>query len=139
MSIGIYAAVLQALGLLEGLGKIAEAAGDQGQDFCGFVNPPRWDRTRQRAACAFSGNPARRSTSISIARCWPAASRPVPAKVNPSRTTTPSLDILPTGFGFVNTPYNCTLDVRVNAPEASRNKSLRVWSGRCIGMPDVPN
>jgi hypothetical protein len=28
VSIGIYAAVLQALGLLEGLGRIAEAAGD---------------------------------------------------------------------------------------------------------------
>jgi C1A family cysteine protease len=54
------------------------------------------------------------------------------------RTTTPNYG--PTGviFGAADTPYACTLDVRVNAPEASRNKVQRVWTGRCIATPEAP-
>jgi C1A family cysteine protease len=39
-------------------------------------------------------------------------------------------------FGSAGSPgiatYSCTIDVRVNAPESSRSKSLRVWSGQCM-------
>ncbi len=62
----------------------------------------------------------------------------VPAKTLPSHTTTPNYNMGPIVFGFLNTYYNCTLDVRVNAPEASRNKTQRVWSGRCINVEDTP-
>jgi hypothetical protein len=62
-----------------------------------------------------------------------------PSKSLPSHTTTPSYDMSPIVFGFLNTSYTCTLDVRVNSPEASRNKSQRVWSGRCINVTDTPN
>jgi hypothetical protein len=62
-----------------------------------------------------------------------------PSKSIATHTTTPSYDLIPIPFGAANTAYTCTLDVRVNAPEASRNKSQRVWSGRCINNADGPH
>ena len=65
-----------------------------------------------------------------------------PTAVTPSRTLTTrggaSFDLLPFVFGALNEPYRCTVDVRVNAPEASRTKTQRVWSGRCINIEDAP-
>ena len=40
-------------------------------------------------------------------------------------------------FGALDTPYMCTLDVRVNAPDPLRTKSQRVWSGQCINVEVV--
>jgi hypothetical protein len=64
-------------------------------------------------------------------------SNPVePPRVLVQRTATPSYDL--NGFAFVLGPagaistHLCTIDVRVNAPESSRSRSQRVWSGQCI-------
>ncbi|HEX3142010.1 MAG TPA: hypothetical protein VHQ87_18280, partial [Rhizobacter sp.] len=66
-----------------------------------------------------------------------------PGAVSPSRTlvtrtATPSYDMSGFVFGARDTAYACTLDVRVNAPEPSRSKSIRVWSGRCVNVEDAP-
>ncbi len=54
------------------------------------------------------------------------------------RTATPSVELnrfLHVGLdGAQASSFRCTVDVRVNAPEASRSKSLRVWSGQCINV-----
>ena len=42
---------------------------------------------------------------------------------------------LPKEFEW-QTTHNCTIDVRVNAPQASRSKTLRVWTGRCVNQDD---
>ena len=55
-----------------------------------------------------------------------------------TRTATPSYDMNAVVFGFPDTPYACTIDVRVNAPDPLRTKSQRVWSGQCINVGDVP-
>ena len=55
-----------------------------------------------------------------------------------ARTTTPSYNMAPFIFGARDTAYLCTVDVRVNAPEASRSKTQRVWSGQCINIEDAP-
>ncbi len=55
-----------------------------------------------------------------------------------ARTAAPSYDLSPIIFGARDTAYLCTLDVRVNAPEASRNKTQRVWSGQCVHIEDAP-
>ena len=52
-------------------------------------------------------------------------------------TAVPSYDMTAGRFGWLDTAYTCTLDVRVNAPDPSRSKTLRVWSGQCINWPDV--
>ena len=44
----------------------------------------------------------------------------------------------PVIFGGLNTAYPCSLDVRVNAPDASRTKAQRVWTGRCINIEEAP-
>ena len=49
-----------------------------------------------------------------------------------AHTTTNSSDLTDQKFGAAGTPYNCTVDVRVNAPDATRSKTVRVWSGRCV-------
>jgi hypothetical protein len=58
-----------------------------------------------------------------------------------ARTATPSYDLNGFLFGSAGSngvsTHNCTIDVRVNAPEASRSKSLRVWTGRCVNQ-DAP-
>ena len=55
-----------------------------------------------------------------------------------ARTTAPSYDMAPFIFGARDTAYQCTVDVRVNAPDASRSKTQRVWSGQCINIEDAP-
>ena len=55
-----------------------------------------------------------------------------------ARTATPSYDMAPFIFGARDTAYLCTVDVRVNAPVASRSKTQRVWSGQCIHIEDAP-
>lgn len=55
-----------------------------------------------------------------------------------TRTTTPSYNMAAIVFGARDTAYLCTLDVRVNAPEASRSQTQRVWSGQCINVEDAP-
>jgi len=59
-----------------------------------------------------------------------------------ARTTTPNVEInrfLYVGLdGAPASAFRCTLDVRVNAPEASRSKTLRVWSGQCINVEVGP-
>ena len=55
-----------------------------------------------------------------------------------ARTATPSYDMAPFIFGARDTAYLCTVDVRVNAPVASRSKTQRVWSGQCINIEDAP-
>ena len=55
-----------------------------------------------------------------------------------ARTATPQFDMAPFIFGARDTPYACTVDVRVNAPQASRSKTQRVWSGQCIHVEDAP-
>jgi hypothetical protein len=58
-----------------------------------------------------------------------------------ARTTTPSYDLNGFLFGSAGSngvsTHNCTIDVRVNAPVASRSKTLRVWTGRCVNQ-DAP-
>lgn len=55
-----------------------------------------------------------------------------------TRTAAPSYDVTPFVFGARDAPYACTLDVRVNAPEPSRSKAQRVWTGQCINVEDAP-
>lgn len=59
-----------------------------------------------------------------------------------ARTATPRVELnrfLYVGLDPVTTStFRCTLDVRVNAPEASRSKTLRVWSGQCINVEVAP-
>jgi C1A family cysteine protease len=52
-------------------------------------------------------------------------------------TAVPSYDMTAGRFGWLDTAYTCTLDVRVNASDPSRSKTLRVWTGQCINWPDV--
>jgi hypothetical protein len=54
-----------------------------------------------------------------------------------TKTTKPSFDFAPVRFGFHDTAYTCSLDVKVNAPDPSRSKAVRVWSGKCINLEDV--
>jgi hypothetical protein len=55
-----------------------------------------------------------------------------------ARTGAPSYDLDGFLFGSAGSPgvstHTCTIDVRVNAPEPSRSKSLRVWTGLCINQ-----
>jgi hypothetical protein len=55
-----------------------------------------------------------------------------------AHTVTPNYDLSGFLFGSAGSPgvstHNCTIDVRVNAPEASRSKTLRVWTGRCVNQ-----
>jgi hypothetical protein len=53
-------------------------------------------------------------------------------------STVPFNDFGAVVFGGLNAPNPCTLDVRVNAPDPSRSKSLRVWSGQCINVENAP-
>jgi len=62
----------------------------------------------------------------------------VPGIVDEARTTTPSHNLTPLLFGFIDTDYSCTIDLRVNAPGPARSKTLRVWSGKCINLPNTP-
>jgi hypothetical protein len=55
-----------------------------------------------------------------------------------TRTTTPAYPITGVIFGALDTAYSCTVDVQVNAPEASRNKTIRVFSGKCIATAEGP-
>ena len=55
-----------------------------------------------------------------------------------ARTAAPSYDMSPIIFGARDTAYLCTVDVRVNAPDASRSKTQRVWSGQCFNIEDAP-
>lgn len=61
-----------------------------------------------------------------------------PPRVVTSHTATPAYDM--DGFLFfkVGEPgvstHTCTVEVRVNAPEPSRSKSLRIWTGQCINV-----
>lgn len=59
-------------------------------------------------------------------------------RVVTARTAAPSYDLSPVIFGARDTAYQCTLDVRVNAPDPSRSKTQRVWSGQCIHIEDAP-
>ena len=59
-------------------------------------------------------------------------------RVVTARTATPSYDMSPIIFGARDTAYLCTVDVRVNAPDASRSKMQRVWSGQCFNIEDAP-
>jgi hypothetical protein len=59
-------------------------------------------------------------------------------RVVTARTTTPSYDLSPIIFGARDTAYQCSLDVRVNAPDPTRSKTQRVWSGQCIHIEDAP-
>jgi len=59
-------------------------------------------------------------------------------RVVTARTTTPSYDLSPIIFGARETAYQCSLDVRVNAPDPTRSKTQRVWSGQCIHIEDAP-
>jgi len=59
-------------------------------------------------------------------------------RVVTARTTAPSYDLSPIIFGARDTAYQCTLDVRVNAPDPTRSKTQRVWSGQCINIEDAP-
>ncbi|MEO8153122.1 MAG: C1 family peptidase [Rhizobacter sp.] len=59
------------------------------------------------------------------------------------RTTTPTMELnkfLYLGLDNAKaSAFRCTVDVRVNAPEASRSKTLRVWSGQCINVEVGPS
>ena len=55
-----------------------------------------------------------------------------------ARTAAPGYDMSPIIFGARDTAYLCTVDVRVNAPDASRSKTQRVWSGQCFNIEDAP-
>jgi hypothetical protein len=61
-----------------------------------------------------------------------------PPRTLSARTTAPSYDLNGFVFGSAGSnsvsTHNCTIDVRVNAPQASRSKTLRVWTGRCINL-----
>ena len=83
-------------------------------------------------------NPEAESLSYDWTYSAYAPAATTPAVTAQLRTTTPSFDLQPLVFGFLNTPYRCTVDVRVNAPQASRNKSQRVWSGDCILIQEGP-
>jgi hypothetical protein len=52
-------------------------------------------------------------------------------------TTVPSYDMTGGVFGLLDTAYTCSLDVHVNAPDPTRSKTLRVWTGQCINWPYV--
>jgi Papain family cysteine protease len=65
----------------------------------------------------------------------------LPPRVLNARTATPTYDLNGFLFGSAGSPgvstHTCTIDVRVNAPQASRSKTLRVWSGRCVNQDDA--
>jgi hypothetical protein len=65
-----------------------------------------------------------------------------PPRIVPVHTTTPALDMDQFVFGAAGSTgtatHTCTVEVRVNAPEASRSKSLRVWSGQCVNRNSGP-
>lgn len=56
-----------------------------------------------------------------------------------TRTTGPTFNWTPIAVGFLNTSYACELTLTVVAPEVARNRTRRVWSGRCINLPRGPN
>jgi C1A family cysteine protease len=66
-----------------------------------------------------------------------------PPRVVTSHTTTPTYDMDGFLFGVAGeagvSTHACTVEARVNAPEASRSKSLRIWSGQCINVNTVPH
>ena len=53
-------------------------------------------------------------------------------------TLTPIFPVEPLVFGGLNDPNPCALEVTVIAPDATRNKQVRVWSGECIQIEDAP-
>lgn len=66
-----------------------------------------------------------------------------PADTTPRRTltttsTTPVYPVEPLVFGGLDAANPCTIDVTVVAPEAARNKRVRVWTGQCIHIEDAP-
>lgn len=66
-----------------------------------------------------------------------------PPRTVTSHTATPAYDMDGFLFGVAAeagvSTHTCTVDVRVNAPEPSRSKSLRIWSGQCINVNTVPH
>ncbi|HEY5809081.1 MAG TPA: hypothetical protein VIT67_13995, partial [Povalibacter sp.] len=62
----------------------------------------------------------------------------LPPRTLSARTATPSYDL--DGFAFrgpENTGVSthlCTIEVRITAPDPSRNRAFRVWSGQCINL-----
>jgi hypothetical protein len=65
-----------------------------------------------------------------------------PPRVVTAHTTTPALNMDVFVFGIVGeagvSTHACTVEVRVNAPQPSRSKSLRIWSGQCVNVNSVP-
>src|SRR5690606_25547566 len=62
----------------------------------------------------------------------------VPRRWYTVTTTTPSFEVEPMVFGGRDAANRCTIDVTVIAPEPTRNKRVRAWSGRCIQIEDAP-
>ncbi len=61
-----------------------------------------------------------------------------PRRTLPTTTSTPVYPVEPIIFGGLNAANPCAIEVTVVAPETSRNKRLRVWSGQCIFIEDAP-
>lgn len=66
-----------------------------------------------------------------------------PNETTPQRTRTvttsaPVFPVEPMIFGGRDAANPCAIDVTVIAPEASRNKRMRVWTGQCIHIEDAP-
>jgi hypothetical protein len=65
----------------------------------------------------------------------------IPPRTMTARTAVPSYELNGFLFGSAGSPgvstHTCTIDVRVNAPQASRNKTVRVWTGRCVNQDDA--
>jgi len=61
-----------------------------------------------------------------------------PRRTLNTTTTTPEYAVEPIVFGGLDAPNPCTIDVTVLAPEVSRNKTLRVWTGQCVHVEDAP-
>jgi len=66
-----------------------------------------------------------------------------PADTTPRRTlnttsATPTYPVEPLVFGGLDAANPCTIDVTVVAPDAARNKRVRVWTGQCIHIEDAP-
>ncbi len=61
-----------------------------------------------------------------------------PARNLPTTTSSPVYPVEPIVFGGLNAANPCAIDVTVVAPQSSRNKQLRVWSGKCIFIENAP-
>ena len=61
-----------------------------------------------------------------------------PARNLPTTTSSPVYPVEPIVFGGLNAASPCAIDVTVVAPQSSRNKQLRVWSGKCIFIENAP-